>query len=173
MEQWRHFEFCPRCATPQPEPSRTADPFRCAACGFILYFNAGSAVAGMILDDRGRLLFIRRAREPGKGRLAMPGGFVDAAEGAEEALVREVREEVGLRLRDITYFASYPNRYPYAGVTYGTLDLFFMCGTDDPSRAAAHDGVSAVEWLDPQWVAEDEIAFESMKEALRAYRQKA
>jgi ADP-ribose pyrophosphatase YjhB (NUDIX family) len=126
----------------------------------------------MILDSERRLLLIRRAREPGKGLLAMPGGFVDAGESAEQALLREVREEVGLELRDVTYFGSYPNRYPYAGVTYSTLDIFFMCGTDDPSRVRALDAVSAVEWRDPQGVREADIAFESMRAAIRAYRRR-
>jgi ADP-ribose pyrophosphatase YjhB (NUDIX family) len=126
----------------------------------------------MILDRERRLLFIRRAKEPGKGLLAMPGGFVDAGETAEEALLREIREEVGLQLRDVTYFASYANLYPYDGVTYRTLDLFFMCEADDPSRARALDGVSGVEWLDPERVAEQHIAFESMRSAIRDYKRK-
>ena len=126
----------------------------------------------MILDRERRLLFIRRAKEPGKGKLAMPGGFVDSGESAEEALLREIREEVGLELRDVTYFASYANIYPYDGVTYRTLDLFFMCETDHPAHARALDGVSGVEWLDPQDVSEKHVAFESMRSAIRDYRRK-
>jgi len=172
MDPRDHFAFCPRCASAPREPPEAPNCFRCAACGFTYYFNTASAVVGMILDADGRILFIRREREPGRGKLAMPGGFVDAGESAEAALLREVREEVGLELRDVTYFASYPNRYPYAGVTYTTLDIFFMCGTDEPSRAAAFDAVSAVEWRELPGVPEHEIAFESMKAAIRAYRTK-
>lgn len=170
MEPYEHFAFCPRCASRTSEPADASRRFRCAACGFTLYFNAASAVAAMILDPAGRLLLIRRGREPGRGMLAMPGGFADAGESAEEALLREVREEVGVDVRDVTYFASYPNRYPYAGVTYHTLDLFFLCATENPARASALDAVAAVEWRDPQSVPEDEMAFPSMREALRAYR---
>lgn len=169
MEPLAHFEFCPRCGSRSGTPD-ARDRFRCEACGFMLYFNSASAVAAMIVDATGRLLLIRREREPGKGRLAMPGGFVDAGESAEEALLREVREEVGLELRDVMYFASYANRYLYAGVTYDTLDFFFLCASEDPSRASALDAVASVEWRDPLTVADQDMAFASMREALRAYR---
>ncbi|HSV66070.1 MAG TPA: NUDIX domain-containing protein [Mycobacteriales bacterium] len=50
----------------------------------------------VILDPAGRLLMVRRATEPGRGRWSLPGGRVEAGETAEQAAVREVREETGL-----------------------------------------------------------------------------
>jgi ADP-ribose pyrophosphatase YjhB (NUDIX family) len=172
MEPREHFTHCPRCTSPRSEDQRPLNRFKCEVCGFSFFFNSASAVAAMVLDSERRLLFIRRAHEPGKGLLAMPGGFVDAGESAEEALLREVREEVGLELRDVTYFASYANLYLYDGVTYRTLDLFFMCRTEDPASVRALDSVSGVEWLDPQGVSEKHIAFESMRSAIRDYKRK-
>ena len=60
---------------------------------FIYYFNPSSAVACFIRNSRGELLLVRRAKEPAKGRLDLPGGFVDMHESAEEAAQREVKEE--------------------------------------------------------------------------------
>ena len=134
------------------------------------YFNAASAVAAILVRDDGRALFIRRAKEPGKGKLGMPGGFVDPGEAAEEALTREVREEVGLEVQALTYLSSHANRYPYAGVTYTTLDLFYTGSVTDPQRAAALDAVESLVWADPRTVDLDEIAFESMRQALERYR---
>jgi ADP-ribose pyrophosphatase YjhB (NUDIX family) len=172
MDAIRHFAYCPRCgeaatARPARDP---AGPFRCVACGFTLFFNSASAVAAVICGEDGRALFIRRAKDPGKGSLGMPGGFVDPGEGAEQALVREVREEVGLDLRDLRYLSSHANRYLYAGVTYQTLDLFYTGRVDQPDRAGALDAVESIEWIDPHTVALEEIAFESMRDALRVYR---
>jgi 8-oxo-dGTP diphosphatase len=55
-----------------------------------------ACVGAVIRDGAGRLLLIRRGREPGKGLWSIPGGRVEAGESDEEAVVREVREETGL-----------------------------------------------------------------------------
>jgi len=168
LEPFRQFKQCPRCGAPGPGAA-SLNPFRCVACGLILYFNPASAVAAFVCRDDGRVLYTRRAKDPGKDRLGMPGGFVDIGETAEEALRREVKEEVGLDLTALEYLSSYPNQYPYAGVTYNTLDLFYVARTDDPERAASLDAVASLAWLDPSAIDPVEIAFESMRRALGDY----
>jgi len=56
------------------------------------------AVDGLLLRDV-RVLLIKRNKDPYKDHLAVPGGFVDFAESAEDAIVREMREETGLEVR--------------------------------------------------------------------------
>jgi NAD+ diphosphatase len=167
-----HFAHCPRCGTRQPDAERAdvGGPFRCGACGFTLYFNAASAVAAILVRPDGDALFIRRAKDPGKGRLGLPGGFVDAGESAEGALTREIREEVGLEVAGLRYLSSHPNLYVYADVTYTTLDVFYTASVSDPERAVALDAVESLVWADPLTVDLEEIAFESMREALTRYR---
>jgi ADP-ribose pyrophosphatase YjhB (NUDIX family) len=167
-----HFVHCPRCGARRPDAERAdaGGPYRCASCGFTLYFNAASAVAAILVRPDGDALFIRRAKDPGKGRLGMPGGFVDAGETAEGALTREIREEVGLEIRALRYLSSHPNLYAYAGVTYTTLDLFYTASVSDPDRAVALDGVESLVWADPLSVDLEEIAFDSMRAALIRYR---
>ncbi len=53
----------------------------------------------IVFDGRGRLLLIQRGHEPSKGRWSLPGGRIEVGESAEEAAVREVREETGLDVR--------------------------------------------------------------------------
>jgi ADP-ribose pyrophosphatase YjhB (NUDIX family) len=167
-----HFAHCPRCGARQPEAARAdaGGAFRCAACRFTLYFNAASAVAAILVRPDGDALFIRRAKDPGKGRLGMPGGFVDAGESAEGALTREIREEVGLEVAGLHYLSSHPNLYVYADVTYTTLDLFYTASVSDPERAVALDAVESLVWAHPLTVDLEEIAFDSMREALTRYR---
>jgi ADP-ribose pyrophosphatase YjhB (NUDIX family) len=162
------FSHCPRCGAPTPA-TRGHGPFRCASCAFTLFFNAASAVAAVIERGDGRVLFIHRAKEPGRGLLGLPGGFVDPGESAEEALRREVREEVGLDLDRLTYLASHANAYLYAEVTYTTLDLFYVARAADPDRAHPLDAVERVDWLDPALVAPESIAFASMRLAVAEY----
>jgi NAD+ diphosphatase len=167
-----HFAHCPRCGARQPDgdPPAEAGPFRCVSCRFTLFFNAASAVAAILVRPDGDALFIRRAKDPGKGRLGMPGGFVDAGESAEGALTREIREEVGLEIGGLRYLSSHPNLYAYAGVTYTTLDLFYTASVSDPDRAVALDAVESLVWADPLSVDLEEIAFDSMRAALTRYR---
>ena len=67
-----------------------------------------------------------RAKDPGKGLYGLPGGFVDVGETAEQALDREVLEEIGLQVRSRQYLASFPNEYAWQGFILPVTDLFFV-----------------------------------------------
>lgn len=161
------FRHCPRCGAPRPAENAGKTPFRCGGCGLVYYLNPTVAAAAFVFDAAGRALFIRRAKDPAKGKLAIPGGFVDAGETHEQALRREVREEVGLELSGIAFLASYPNRYEYREVTYPVLDLVFTADAVDPESAKPLDAVTGVEWLRPADVDAGEVAFPSIRESLR------
>lgn len=165
-EHYRHIDHCPRCAAPAAGARDV--PFRCAACGFVLFFNAAAAVAAFVVRGDGAVLFTRRAKPPAAGLLGLPGGFVDFGETAEEALRREALEEVGLVLADLRYLASFPNRYAYAGVTYHTLDLFFVAALPEGAEPKALDAIESLCWRVPATVAPEEIAFPSMRAAVEA-----
>jgi 8-oxo-dGTP pyrophosphatase MutT (NUDIX family) len=55
-------------------------------------------VGALVHDDEGRLLVVRRAREPGRGRWSVPGGRVEPGETDIAAVQREVLEETGLHV---------------------------------------------------------------------------
>ena len=70
------FQFCPVCgAKAFVEHNEKAK--KCMVCGFVYYFNPSSAVACFIKNAKGELLLVRRGKEPAKGTLDLPGGFVD------------------------------------------------------------------------------------------------
>ena len=165
------FHYCPRCGAKQAAPPAD-NSLQCAACGFLYFFNPAIAVAGFVSGPDGLVLFIRRAKEPAKGKLALPGGFVDSGETAEAALRRETREEVNLEPTDLSFLCSQTNRYHYGDVTYPVLDLFFVAGAERTDSVAALDGVASFQWMAPRSVALDEVAFPSISKALVLLRER-
>jgi NAD+ diphosphatase len=156
------FSFCPRCGR-KTFARQKAGLLSCSACGLVFYLNTAAAVAAVMRDERGRVLFTRRAREPGKGLLDLPGGFVDPGESAEEAMRRELREELGLEPGALSWFGSLPNEYEYEGITYRTLDLFFTCGAPDPDGVKPQEEIQEILLLGPWEVKAEEVAFSSVK----------
>ena len=98
--------------------------------------------------------------------LAVPGGFVDPGESAEDALRREILEEVGLKVGSLDFLCSAPNLYRYKEVNYDVLDLFFCGSVQSFAEAKALDEVDGLVIERPEVVAPDEIAFPSVRLAL-------
>ncbi len=167
MQPVELFRFCPRCGVPRPADNHGQSPFRCGVCGLVFYFNPTVAAAAFVSNLAGRVLFIRRVKEPSAGKLGVPGGFIDFGESAEEGVRREVREEVGLELDRLTFLASFPNIYAYREVSYPVVDLYFTAVAVNPESARPLDAVAGIEWRLPAEVPEEEIAFPSLLAALR------
>lgn len=170
-DDWRGrvFRYCPKCGA---AALKFVGPklVRCEACGFELFLNAAAAVAGLIFDKQGRLLLVVRAREPGKGKWDLPGGFADPGESAEAALRREVREELDLEITSLRYLHSEPNVYEYSGVRYATVDLGFVCAVADVSRARAAEGeIETVVFERPEEIEPDRLAFASTRRLIERY----
>ncbi|MBP5157834.1 MAG: NUDIX domain-containing protein [Treponema sp.] len=142
------FKFCPQCGGRNIETHGGGYKWVCPDCGFDLYNNVASAVGVIIVNPEGKVLFERRAKDPRKGTLAVPGGFTTKDESAEESVARECLEETGVVPKDIRYLCSCPNDYPYKGIDYKTCDLFFTARLDgDVALHAQEQEVSAFEWI--------------------------
>ncbi|MDA1278036.1 MAG: NUDIX domain-containing protein [Verrucomicrobia bacterium] len=166
------FKFCPGCGenTLLFEENKL---LRCSDCGFHFYRNPTAAVAGIIEAADGRVLLIRRAKDPSRGKLAFPGGFVDIDETVESALRREIAEEVGLQLTEFTYLTSHPNDYRFKNIVYPVIDMFFVCHADGSPASAQPDEVESVQWISPNGVDKERLAFESMKHAWLCFQKLA
>lgn len=162
------FRFCPRCGSETFKPN-SEKSFKCSTCGHLYYINPGGAVAGLITDADGRLLLVRRAANPCKGMLDLPGGFVDNGERAEDALKREIKEELNLDIREMIYLTTFPNRYLYQDVRYFTLDLAFICKPDSIEKIKPADDVADFEFFEPGQIPLDEIAFDSIRNMVELY----
>jgi ADP-ribose pyrophosphatase YjhB (NUDIX family) len=72
------------------------DRLSCPECGHIAYVNPRLVVTSLPITDTGELVLLRRGIEPGRGRWAQPGGFLEIDETVYEAAIRETLEETGL-----------------------------------------------------------------------------
>ena len=110
--EWdRTHRYCGRCGT----ATRDKDGERakkCPACGYTAYPRICPAMMVLVTRDR-ELLLARANRFPGAMYSAL-AGFVEAGETIEDCIHREVREEVGVEVADISYFASQSWAFPHS-----------------------------------------------------------
>lgn len=165
------FRFCPSCASRAIRFEHNK-VFRCPDCGFEYYHNVAAAT-GCVIDTGTSIAFTVRAKEPARGKLTLPGGFVNPGEGAFEGLRRECLEELDWDPgAELTFYASFPNVYPYKGFDYNTCDLFFSVFAPSVSAADFHpdsDEVVEVRFLLYNSIDFDELAFDSTRRAVRAF----
>lgn len=102
---YRDNQFCGRCGSPTQEDEKER-MLRCPHCGNLIYPKIAPAVI-VAVTDGDRLLMTRYQGREYTG-YALIAGFNEIGETAEDTVRREVREEVGLEVTDIRYYASQP-----------------------------------------------------------------
>jgi NAD+ diphosphatase len=107
----RTHRFCGVCGQPMARaPGERA--MKCA-CGHVAYPRISPAM--MVLVKRGpAILLARNVAVPAGGRMSALAGFLEPGESIEDAIHREVREEVGVEVKDLRYFASQSWPYPHS-----------------------------------------------------------
>jgi NAD+ diphosphatase len=140
----RH-RFCPQCggATVLVKGGWQRD---CTACG-APQFPRTDPVTIMLVEHQGRVLLGRNARFPGRSYSAL-AGFVEPGETIEEAVAREVFEEAGVRVRDVSYIASQPWPFP--------SQLMIACHAyaDDDALTLDPTEIEDAQWFTRQQVIE-------------------
>lgn len=162
------FKYCPKCGSIHFEINNEKSK-KCHNCGFVYYFNPSSATVALILNDRNELLVCRRAKEPAKGTLDLPGGFIDMNETGEEGVAREVLEETGLKVEKAVYQFSLPNIYIYSGFPVHTLDQFFRCTVKDMRHFSAMDDVADSFFIPLKEIKPDDFGLDSIRKGLTLF----
>lgn len=135
-----------------------------------MYINPSAAVAAFIEDENGNLIVCKRGRDPQKGTLDLPGGFVDNNETAEEAISRELKEELNAEVVSLKYEFSLPNLYTYSGWTLPTLDMFFSCKIKSTANIKPHDDVEAVSFMKRTEIQPELFGLSSIRKAIEKYK---
>ena len=135
------FHFCNHCGH-SPLTLVSERQCLCPACGYSQFVTPTPAAVALVLDQEDRLLLMRRAHEPGMGRLGLPGGVIEPMETAEVSCAREVLEETGIDLpaSAYRYLGTHCNLYRFQGYTWPTLDIVFVARAESLASAYAVDG---------------------------------
>lgn len=163
--------FCPRCAERLEwrgvEYPDVLHPV-CTTCGFILWQNVKPSVEALIIRGEAphpEVLLGRQAAARAKGRWGMPGGFLNAGDRIEAALIRECRREMGIEIAVGNLVGA------FEGMFYDIpmVDLIYAC-TIASGEPRAADLIDDVRWFPLDDL--PELAFEIEREAIDVLRRK-
>jgi ADP-ribose pyrophosphatase YjhB (NUDIX family) len=160
----RPFNFCPACAA-EVEQSDDPEELHCPNCGRDWYANM-APTAGAAIVRKGRALATVRAREPEKGKLDVPGGFLGPDEHPLDGLKREVKEELGIAIEAevADCVQMVPHSYGDDGQVVLSLGFLVRWVAGDPQPA---DDVADVVWLTPEGLEGADFAWEHDRDLLR------
>ncbi len=165
-------KFCPKCGK-ETLQFDGKNKLYCNNCDFVMYHNCAAAVA-VVIRYKDEILLTKRNQNPGMGKLDLPGGFTDPEESAEETCSRELYEELGFMINKskLKFIKSLPNIYPYKGIDYNTLDLFFEYEVESKTLIDKLETkeISEIIWVKLSELDLEEIAFESQKNFFRQYQ---
>jgi 8-oxo-dGTP diphosphatase len=155
----REARYCPRCA----QPAQVAYPrsISCPHCGYGAYYNPKPVAAAIPVTPDGGIILLRRAFDPGKDLWTFPGGFVDLGESVQQAVHREVREEldVAIELGPLVGVYSRPDDRI-------VLIVFAARTSEQPSTTEEAREVRTCTTASIPW---DELAFWSTRDALKDF----
>ncbi len=156
--------FCPHCGY----RFKPGDNFHCPQCGFTFYQNSRPTVSAFITDEENRIVLAERAIEPKKGWWDAPGGFLEDGEKPEVGLEREIREELGVGLKDVMFFNIYMDTYTH-DYTFYTLNIIYTAQLAAQNMKPADD-VASIKWFERQEIPWRRLAFNWLKKALKDWQ---
>ena len=153
--------FCGRCGV-QMERSQTERAVRCPSCGKTVYPRINPVIIVAVRDGEDLLLTKYRS---GYDRYALVAGFAEVGETIEDTVRREVFEETGVRVKNITFFGSQP--WPHSE----SLLLGFYCDLDgDPSVHVQESELSEAVWKNRKEVPAQEHTLSLTSTLIEAFR---
>lgn len=136
--------YCSSCSSPLTTKIIDGhDRHVCSSCGRVAYENPLPTAGGFIVTDN-KLLLVRRAVDPFKGEWDIPGGFVEKHEHPEEALIRELKEELSVETKIESLVGIFMGTYSDTEVS--TLNIYYRVTIASGMPQAGSD-VDAVEWF--------------------------
>lgn len=154
--------YCGRCATPlvHKEDQRA---LVCPNCGHIIFPDIAIAVIVGITD--GDRLVLSRYAHGNYRNYALIAGFVEIGEALEDAVRREIMEEVGLRVKNIRYFDNQPWGFSRS------LLVGFFCDLDgSPDITVDHNELAEALWMEREFLPKSDPSFSLTAKMMEAFR---
>lgn len=170
LSEAQAFKYCLRCGSDKFK-FKKANLLHCQKCGFKYYLCPRTAVGAIIENNQQEILISSRAIDPGKGKLDLPGGFVEVAETAEQAIRREIKEELNLDISQAKYLMSAPNKYFYSDIVFNVLDLFFLVKVNDFSQLKINNELKNIEFVKADKLELANFAFHSHRKAIEFFQK--
>ncbi|OGK16689.1 hypothetical protein A2774_00105 [Candidatus Roizmanbacteria bacterium RIFCSPHIGHO2_01_FULL_39_12c] len=158
--------FCPRCSKKIAKKSESL--YVCNHCGFHLYENPRPTNGLIAENEKGEILLVKRKDDPKKGYWDLPGGFVDMGETLEESFQREIKEELGVKVKNLKYLTSTADRYLYKGINLHTI-CFIFTGKLKGKELKIRDDISGFQFFPKDKIPFKRIAFTGVKKGIKYY----
>jgi len=147
------FKFCPKCGgilKPRKNDGQIMPTCTDKKCGYVFWQVSAPAVTAIIRNEEGKILFTVRGIEPSKGKLDLPGGFLQRGELPEDGMVREAREELGVEIIIKNVIGFVMDDYEYQAVPMINL-IIALEAEIVRGRVKASDKreITDIVWLDP------------------------
>lgn len=138
---WRqNTNYCGRCGAQLIEHSALTARV-CPDCGQIIFPRIEPCII-VLVKRQGKILLARHAQR-NQNIYACIAGFIEAGESVEHAVAREIREETGLKVKDIRYFGSQSWPFP------SQLMLGFTAQWESGEIKVQEEEISDAQWFDP------------------------
>lgn len=130
------------------------------SCGYILWQNSKPCVSVIITNEDEQVLMTKRGVDPDRGKLDLPGGFLEYGEMPEDGAVREVKEELGVEIKIDEYLGCVIDRYYYQDINDYMLVVGFSAQIKRGKPFAADSKeIAAIEWVNPKTISAVRLAF--------------
>ncbi|WP_441946385.1 NUDIX domain-containing protein [Paenibacillus sp. 2TAB23] len=143
----------------------------CTSCSFVHWGNYSIGVGALVVKDD-KILLVRRAQEPGKGKWTNPGGYIEQMEAIQDTIQREVLEECGVHaiVKNVVALRDQPRSIHNL---YVAFEMEYVSGEPVPDQvevdAAGFFTLQELESMDvasfTQWLVD--VAFHGRSEGLR------
>ena len=162
-----NMNFCRRCGVPFVSESNFA--FICQN-GHEIFMTASPSIGVILFNSKNEILIVERAHEPKKGMFDLPGGFCDGPESLEQAVRRELKEEValdfGVDYTNLQFINSGIEYYHYKGEDLRVLSCVFRATLTSDTLPEAFDDAVNPRFIPLADVDLDKMSFTVLRDAV-------